>query len=230
MRFSTLACVAVCAAAGVASAPRAVGQGCNSSQNAAVECFVDSAVKTNLTSLRYGMTMSQFQAYGVAVSKILQSRETYIVLGGVAAAVADAMPPTNANGTDNSAAQEAAISSIVAAELANGLITLPTQTTQQDLVWFSEDVVNDMNQTGGILMSPGLVLRVLDTYVTGATSSGTVNWSQVNTNISGLVSSLQKSGLLKLPSNLTTAQVSSFAQSVAQAIHTYTTATGRQSL
>lgn len=216
--------------AGVGLAPVASAQKCNSSQNAAVECFVYNAVQTNLTSLRYGMTLPEFQDYGVSISKILESPQAYIVLGGVAAAIADAMPPTNANGSSNAAAQDAAIKSIVDAEVSNGLVTVPTGATQQDLIWFTEDMVNDMNQNGGILMSPGLVLRVIDTYVTAATSNGSVTWTQVDTNISGLVTSLQNGGLLKLPANLTTAQVTAFAQSVARTIYTYTSATSRASL
>lgn len=79
-------------------------------------------------------------------------------------------------------------------------------------------------------MSPGLALRVLDTYITSATTNGTVNWTQVNTNIAGLVNSLQSAGLLRLPANIKTTQLTAFAQSVAKAIYTYTQATGRTSL
>lgn len=220
----------VCVAAAASLAPAAGAQGCNSSQDAAVECFVSSAVRTNLTSLRYGMNMTEFKAYGVAVSKILQSGETPVILGGVAAAVADAMPPTNSDGSSNTAAQQAAITAIVNAEVATGLVTLPAETTQQDLTWFTEDLADNMSQKGGIVMSPGLALRILDTYITSATTSGTVNWTQVNTNIAGLVNSLQSAGLLRLPAGITTSQLTAFAQSVAQAIYTYTQATGRASL
>jgi hypothetical protein len=233
MTFRHFAIVGVClsaAAAGMLAAPSARAQQCTSTQDAAVECFVSNAVKTNLTSLRYGMSMAQFKAYGVSVSKILQSRETYLVLAGISAAVADAMPPTNANGSANSTAQDAALTSIVQAEVTNNLVTIPAESTQQDLIWFSEDMTNDMNQSGGILMSPGFMLRVIDGYVVAATTNGTVNWSQVDSNISGLVSVLQASGLLKLPSSLTAAQVTTFAESVAQIIVTYKTATGRTTL
>jgi hypothetical protein len=222
----------VCLTSSIALAPTATeGQSnCNSTQDAAVQCFVASAVKTNLTALRYGMTLSQFQSYGVSVSKILQNSETYIMLTGVAAAIADAMPPTNANGSANSAAQDAAITSIVNAEVANGLVTIPAETTQQDLVWFTEDLADGMNQTSGIVMSPGLSLRILDSYITAATNNGTVNWNQVNSNITTLINTLQKAGLLRLPTGVTTAKMSAFAQAVAQAIYTYTTATSRASL
>lgn len=230
MNALKLSLAGVCLAAAGSLSPATGAQGCNSSQDAAVECFVNSAVRTNLTSLRYGMNMTEFKAYGVAVSKILQSSETPVILGGVAAAVADAMPPTNANGSSNTAAQQAAIAAIVNAEIANGIVTLPAETTQQDLIWFTQDLADNMSQTGGIVMSPGLALRVLDTYITSATTNGTVNWTQVNTNIAGLVNSLQSAGLLRLPANIKTTQLTAFAQSVAKAIYTYTQATGRTSL
>src|SRR5271155_1213926 len=74
---------------------------CTSSQQAAVQCFVANAVATDLTKPRYGMTLPQFEAYGVAVSHILQTHTTYLMLVGTSSAIADAMPPTNANGTAN---------------------------------------------------------------------------------------------------------------------------------
>lgn len=230
MKIKNLLIVGVCLGVAAAAAPSAGAQGCSSSQEAAVQCFVAYAVRTNLTTVRYGMTMPQFQSYGVSVSKILQARETYLVLAGMSAAVADAMPPTNSSGSANSAAQDAAIASIVQAEVSNGLVTIPAETTEQDLIWFSEDLTDAMNQTGGILMSPGLLLRVIDSYVVTGTTNGAVNWTQVNANIAALVSSLQTAGYLKLPVSLTTAQVTSFAQTVAQAIYTYKTATGRATL
>jgi hypothetical protein len=64
-----------------------------------------------------------------------------LALLGVTSAIADAMPATNADGSANLAAQNAAISSIVSAALADSLVTAPAQSTQQDLTWFSEDRV-----------------------------------------------------------------------------------------
>jgi hypothetical protein len=72
-------------------------------------------VTTGLTQPRYGMTLAQFQAYGVAVTKILQTDQTFIVLVGLARAIANVLPPTNADGSFNTAAQETAIAQIVAA-------------------------------------------------------------------------------------------------------------------
>ncbi len=222
--------VAIVEIALAAISPAARAQSCNASQDAAVECFVSSAVKTNLTSLRYGMTLPQFQAYGVAISKILQAQQTYLILAGLSSAVADAMPPTNADGSPNLAAQQAANTSIVAAEIASGIITLPAETSQQQLVCFTWDLTNAMNQSAAILLTPGMLLRTIDTYVVSATTSGVVNWPQVNANLSKLVTSLQTAAILKLPSNITTAQVIAFAQSLAQIIYTYKSATGRVTL
>jgi|SRR5580704_6287395 hypothetical protein len=227
---TTAAVLAVSLASAIACAAPARAQACSSTQDAAVECFVTAAVKTNLTSLRYGMTLPQFRSYGVAISKILQSQQTYLVLAGISSAVSDAMPPTNADGSANLAAQQAANTSIVEAELASGIIALPPETTEQQMIWFTFDLTGAMNQSGGILMAPGFLLRWIDSYIVSATANGTVNWTQVNSIIAQLVTSLQSAAILTLPANVTLAQVISFAQSLAQIIFTYKSATGRASL
>jgi hypothetical protein len=216
---------------GTGSAVRAQSQ-CNSSQDHAVQCFVVSAVRTGLSSPRYGMSMSQFEAYGVSVSKILQTDATYLVLVGTSSAIADAMPPTNANGTANAAAQQAAINQIVVALLANSLVTLPSETSQQQLQYFSMDVVSAMNTSGGYLqlMTPGVGLRVIDSYVVTGTSSGSINWTTVDTSLSTAISNMVNAGLIKIPSGVSPGQVNAFVDSVAQAIWTYKQATGRTHL
>ena len=78
-----------------------------------MECFVANAVATSLTKPRYGMTLEAFKNYGVAVSQILRTHHTYIVLVGISSAVADAMPPTNADGTSNQTAQDNAVTQAV---------------------------------------------------------------------------------------------------------------------
>ena len=205
---------------------------CTSSQDAAVDCFVNNAVRTGLTSPRYGMNISQFRAYGVSVSKILQTQDTYLVLVGTASAIADAMPPTNANGSANAAAQQSAISSIVAAVLSSDLAALPPETTQTDLQYFSMDLVNAMNTSGGYLqlLTPGISLRVIDSYIVTGTSNGAVNWTSVDASLSTAINNLMSSGLIKLPSGVSLAQVNSFVDSVAEAIWTYKQATARAHL
>jgi hypothetical protein len=229
-RVSSFCFLALVASILLVAVPPAHTQTCNATQDAAVECFVSAALKTKLTSLRYGMTLPQFQAYGVSISKILQAQQTYLVVAGMSSAVADAMPPTNADGSANLAAQQAANTSIVQAEIASGIITLPAETTEQQFTFFTFDLTNVMNQGGGILLSPGFMLRTIDSFVLTATTNGTVNWSQVNANVAKLVASLQNAGILKLPPNITIARVISFAQSLAQIISTYKTATGRAAL
>jgi hypothetical protein len=205
-------------------------QNCEASQNAAVDCFVAYAVQTDLTSLRYGMNMTQFKAYGVAVSKILQAHQDYLVMAGMASAIADAMPPTNAAGTANAAAQTTAVDAIVHAEILCGLVSLPSQVSQQQAQWFSLDVVNSMNSSSGVMLSPGFLLRAIDSYVVTATSGGKVNWTQANSQLATMVSSLSSAGLLKLPPSVTLANAQLFAQDVAQAIYNYKQATGRTTL
>ena len=229
MNLKNIVLVGVCLLV-VSAAPSLRAQSCSSGQDAAVQCFVGNAVRTNLVTLQYGMSMSQFKAYGVSVSKIVQQQPTALAVVGLASAVADALPPTNADGSANVAAQTAAINSIVDAGIANNFLTLPAETTSQDLKWFSLDLVNVMNTNNGILLSPGTMLRVIDSYVVTATVSGTVNWTQANSGILTMINNFATAGLLKLPATITTAQAIQFAQSLAQITYTYKTATGRTTL
>jgi hypothetical protein len=221
-------CLAAVSAATVAPAVHA--QSCASGQNAAVECFVGNAVRTNLITLQYGMTMAQFKQYGVSVSKIVQTQPTSLAVVALASAVADALPPTNSDGSANAAAQTAAMNSIVDAGIASNFLTVPADADSQDLKWFSLDLVNAMNVNNGIVLSPGTMLRVIDSYVVSATTSGTVNWTQANSGIATMINNLASAGLLKLPGSITAAQATQFAQSLAQVTYTYRTATGRASL
>lgn len=211
-------------------APAARAQSCASGQNAAVECFVGNAVRTNLVTLQYGMTMSQFKQYGVSVSKIVQTQPTSLAVVALASAVADALPPTNSDGSANPAAQSAAMNSIVDAGIASNFLIVPAATDSQDLKWFSLDLVSAMNASNGILLSPGTMLRVIDSYVVSNTTSGAVNWTQANSGIATMITNLAASGLLKLPAGITTVQAIKFAQSLAQITYTYRTATNRASL
>lgn len=230
MNPKNIVLAAVCMLLVSAAPPLRAQGGCASAPDAAVQCFVGNAVRTNLVTLQYGMTMSQFKAYGVSVSKIVQQQPTALAVVGLSSAVADALPPTNADGSANQAAQTAAIDSIVDAAIANNVLTLPAETNSQDLKWFSLDLVSAMNTNNGILLSPGTFLRVIDSYVVTATASGTVNWTQANSGIAAMITNFASAGLLKLPATITTAQAIQFAQSLAQVTSTYRTATGRASL
>jgi hypothetical protein len=229
MKSSQIVLVGVCLLTGFAGRV-AQAQGCASGQDAAVECFVGNAVRTNLVTIQSGMTMSQFKQYGVSVSKIVQAQPTSIEAVALASAVADALPPTNANGTANLAAQSAAMNAIVDAGIANGFFTLPAETNAQDLKWFSLDLVRVMNVNNGILMSPGAMLRAIDSYVVTSTTNGTVNWTEANAGIATMMSNLASAGLLKLPATITPAEATQFAQALAQITYTYRTATGRSAL
>jgi hypothetical protein len=210
--------------------PAVYAQNCASGQDAAVECFVGNAVRTNLVSIQSGMTMAQFKQYGVSVSKIVQAQPTSIEMVALASAVADALPPSNANGAANLAAQSAAMNSIIDAGITNGFLTLPAETNAQDLKWFALDLVRVMNTNNGILLSPGAMLRAVDSYVVTSTTNGTVNWTQADAGISTMMSNLSSTGLLKLPTTITPAEATQFAQALAQITYTYRTATGRSTL
>jgi len=206
---------------------------CTASSDAAVQCFVADAVTTGLTQPRYGMTLAQFQAYGVAVTKILQTDQTYLVLVGLSSAIADALPPMNADGSFDTAAQSTAVAQIVAAAATNGFVWPPSGTDLQDLQWFTQDLVNAMNVNQQVLqiLTPGVTLRIIDSYIITATGSdGTVNWPQVNASLTTLVANFISSGLVRLTPSLTTAQLTSFVTALAQTISTYKVSTNRVSL
>jgi hypothetical protein len=225
-------------AAAAASPRRARAQttappNCTASSDAAVQCFVANAVTTGLTQPRYGMTLAQFQDYGVAVTKILHTDQTYLVLAGLSSAIADALPPTNSDGSFNTAAQDTAIAQIVAAAATEGFVWPPSGTDLQDLQWFTQDLVNAMNANQQVLqiLTPGVTLRIIDSYIiTGTGSDGTVNWPQVNDSLTTLVANFISSGLVHLTPSLTTAQITSFVTGLAQIISTYKVSTNRAAL
>jgi hypothetical protein len=211
---------------------QAAGNNCTASQQSAVRCFVANAVATDLTTPRYGMTLAQFQSYGYAVAQILQTRQTYVVLVGVSSAVADAMPPTNADGTPNQTAQNNAIAQAVTAATTAGFTAAPQGTSLTDLEHFSMDVTGAMNNTNGLLelLTPGISLRIIDSYVVTATANGTTNWTEVNSSLSAAITSFINAGLMKVPPGMTLTQVTSFANSLAKVISTYKVATHRTAL
>ena len=206
---------------------------CTASSDAAVLCFAVNAVTTGLTRPRYGMALAQFQAYGVAVTKILQTDQTYLVLVGLSSAIADALPPTNADGSFNTSAQHTAIAPIVEAAATDGFVWPPSGTDLQDLQWFTQDLVNAINVNQQVLqiLTPGVTPRIIDSYIiTGTGSDGTVNWPQVNASLTTRVANFISSGLVRLTPSLTTAQLTAFVTALAQTISTDMVSTNRPSL
>ncbi|MFZ0635645.1 MAG: hypothetical protein WA755_04785 [Candidatus Acidiferrales bacterium] len=204
---------------------------CTVSQSMAVRCFVPNAVQTRIAQIPSGMSLTQFEAYGVTVMRIMQSGTTFLALIGTSAAVSDAMPATNSNGTADAAAQTTALNAIVAAALANNIIALPTQATTSQMQMFAQNLTNNFAGNAGMSLSPGAALRLIDSYIdTSTDSNGNVNWTTVDSSINTAIGNLVASGFLKLPSTITQAQVTAFAEAVAQAIATYKTATNRTTL
>jgi hypothetical protein len=232
MGLKKLVCLGIFLGAAAAAVPSVYAQNCTSSQAAAVRCFVANAVTTKITKPRYGMTLPQFEAYGVAVSEILKTNHTYLVLTGISSAIADAMPPTNVNGSANRAAQDLAVSQIVDAVLTAGFASPPTGVTDKDLRWFTLDLVTAMNDSDGMLqvLTPGVGLRIIDSYLTTGTSNGKVNWSEVDSSLGKAVNDLINDGLMKIPSGRTSAEVKTFVNSVAKAIYAYKVSTKRNAL
>jgi hypothetical protein len=222
-----------CAALAAPPAPsQTTATNCTASQQSAVRCFVANAVTTDLTKPRYGMTLAEFQSYGYAVAEILQTHQTYIVLVGVSSAIADAMPPTNADGSPNQTAQDNAVTQAVAAANSLGFTAPPAGTSVTDLEHFSLDITSAMNDNNRVLelLTPGISLRIIDSYVVTATTNGQVNWTEVNSSLSTAIGNFVSSGLIKIPPGMTLKNVTSFANSLAQVIHTYKVATKRTAL
>jgi hypothetical protein len=208
------------------------GQGfCGSSQSVAVKCYVQNAVNSGTVAVPAGMTLAQYQAYGVAVLRVLQSGHTYFIVLGAATAISDAMPPTNSDGSANQPAQDAAVNAIIDSALSNGLITLPNGVTEAQVQEFARDCTDKMDTNDGPSFAPGSVLRLIDSYlVTYTDSSGNVNWVSVSTALMTAVTNLAATGMIKVPSGMNVSQVTQFAVGVAQAIETYKTTTSKKTL
>ena len=73
------------------------------------------------------------------------------MLVGISSAVADAMPPTNADGTPNQTAQDNAIIQAVSAANHDGSHLRRPALTLLDLEHFSMDVAGAMNDNNGAL-------------------------------------------------------------------------------
>lgn len=228
--LATAALAFVCAA--ISRPAAAQSANCTASQQAAVECFVANAVTTKLTQPRYGMTLAQFESYGAAVNNILQTHHTYLMLVGASSAIADAMPPTNSNGTANQAAQDLTVTQIVDAAVSNRMANTAAGITLQDLQWFSLDITNAMNDNNGVMsmLTPGVSLRIIDSYIVTGTTNGTVNWTIVDASLSTAVDNFIASGMMKVPGLMTTAELKSFVDAVARSISSYKTSTGRKTL
>jgi hypothetical protein len=205
---------------------------CAASQAAAVQCFVANSVKTDLFPIRHGMTLTQYETYGVAVSNILHTEHTYLVLVGLSSAIADAMPPTNSDGSANIAAQNQAVDAISYYAATNNLVNTPAGVSTQDLQWFSMDITAMMNANNDYLalLTPGVSLRMIDSYVVSSTTGRTVNWTEVNSGLSSAIQNFVNAGLIKIPSGMTQANLVTFAESTAKAIYAYKQSTKRTTL
>jgi hypothetical protein len=208
---------------------------CTGSQDAAVQCFVTNAVSTRLTSIPSGMTLAQYQAYGVAISKTFQTPTLLVFLIGMTSAAADALPPTNAQGNADQTAQNNAVNAVVAAGLKDALFTLPSEVSLAQLQQIAREMTGQVGQNNGLVISPGALLRTLDSYIVSATSTssgttGTVNWLEVTNGLSTLVNNLMSTGLMKLPTGISLGDVKQFALDVCTAIEQYKQATQKAHL
>jgi hypothetical protein len=107
-----------------------------------------------------------------------------------------------------------------------------TAVTQRDLEWFSLDITNAMNDNDGLMamLTPGVALRIVDSYIVTGTTNGTVNWTTVDASLSTAVDNFIASGMMKVPAPITTAEVKSFVTLLAHPISEYKVSTGRKTL
>jgi hypothetical protein len=210
--------------------PKAVA--CDSSPEAAVDCFVVNAVKTGLADVPEGMTMDEFRAWGVSVAGMLSQPGASVLAFGLASAVAEAMPPVSLNGVDSDAsAQTAAVDAIVKSAIASRMLVLPEDVSGADAARLVRRMAESFSGYNGPSLNSGTVLRVLDAIVVDATdSTGHADWSKVNANIAKLVDSLIAIGLLTVPAGTTAGEIKLFAQDTALAIYNYKLATGQPRL
>jgi hypothetical protein len=88
-----------------------------------------------------------------------------------------------------------------------------------------------INQQVLQILTPGVALRIIDSYIVTATGTGgAVNWALVNSSLSTLVDNFIASGLIHLTPSLTVTQIKSFTSSLAQIISNYKLSTNRASL
>lgn len=205
---------------------------CDSSPQAAVDCFVQHAVKTGLVPLPSDMTLDQFRAWGVSVAEMLRDPGTSVLALGLASAAADALPPVSRNGLDQDAtAQVAAIGAMVDSAIATRLLVLPSGASSADAKRMVCQMAERFGSYNGPNFSSGTVLRMLDAILMSATdSAGRVDWVRVNDSIARLVDALSAAGLLVLPPETTVDGIRKFAQDTALAIYNYKLATGQARL
>lgn len=231
MKRILLAVIPVVLIALGSSAPARAQLYCGASQTMAAKCYAVAALQSKTVAMPSGMSMSQYQNYAVAVLRIMQSGHTYFIVFGSGAAISDALPPTNADGSANQAAQDAATNAIIDAAISNGLITLPSGVSEGQVQQFARDSTGKMNTNDGPSFSPGGVLRMIDSYLVSYTdSNGNVNWTSVSSALNTAITNMVNTGLIKLPAHMTTSQVEQFALGIAQAIETYKTTTNRKTL
>lgn len=230
--FILVAAVLLLSSAAPAAAQKRLRTNCDASQDNAVKCFVQHAVKTGLLSRPADLNSTDFAAYGVSVSKVVQTPDAMVFLLGTMAAVADTMPPLNSDGsTLNQSAQDGAVRAIVDSALRTGLITLPGGASLDQVLRLARDLVSSLAEYKGVTLKPGMAMRFLDSIlVAGTASGGSVDWMKVEGSIAALVDSLAAAGVLALPPHLTTGHVKQFALDVTGVIYNYKLATQRSRL
>jgi hypothetical protein len=80
------------------------------------------------------------------------------------------------------------------------------------------------------MLTPGVSLRIIDSYIVTGTKNGSVNWTVVDASLSTAVDNFMVSGMMKVPPTMTPTELKSFVIALAHAIADYKVSTGRKNL
>jgi hypothetical protein len=75
------------------------------------------------------------------------------------------------------------------------------------------------------LLSAGISLRIIDSYIVTATSNRTTNQTELRDSLAAAIRNFVGSGMMKVPPGMTLTQVTSFANSLAWVVTRYKVAT-----
>ena len=108
----------------------------------------------------------------------------------------------------------------------------PAGTSLLDLEHFSMDVAAAMNNNNGALelLTPGISLRIIDSYIITATTNGQVNWTRWTPAFPPPLPNTSTPVMVKFRPACSLTGVTSFANSLAQVIQTYKVCDPSQSL
>ncbi len=157
------------------------------------------------------------------------SPRTVNPLLGLSSMVAQALPPTNSDGTLNQSRQDAAVQAAVDSLVRNGLIAPPDPTiTVDDMKYFAVLLTRLMNNYKDVQVTSPILVWLKAVVKSNTSSSGTVNWSDctatstcVQGDVNDLVAIAMSGGQVRLDPGVTQAQLQAFAFDLAKIVDAY---------